>query len=120
MGRTKPLGEQVRTNLAKLDATSELARKRLWLTFYLSGPPKCLRTVSQALAHDGWLNTEGWEIAFLHPKCEVERTATANITVAESMRGLCEAHDTEVLGIDADTSPDVQRSKFATLYDSLS
>jgi hypothetical protein len=29
---------------------------------------------------------------------------------------LCKAHEAEILNIDADTSPDVQQSKFVTLF----
>jgi len=120
MGRTMPLDEQVRANLAKVDATPQFTGNRMWLTFYLCGRPENLRPVSQALAERGWLNTEGWEGAFLYPKWEVDRTATAILAVAETMRGLCDAHGIEILNIDADTSPDVQNSNCVTLYRSPS
>jgi hypothetical protein len=120
MERTKPLAEQVRANLAKVDAAPQFTGKRVWLTFYLCGPPQNLQTVSQALADDGWLNTDGWEGAFLYPKLEVDRTATAILAVAEAMRALCDGRGIEVLNIDADTTPDVQHSEFVTLYRSPS
>lgn len=116
MDRTKPLYEQVRANLAKVDAAPQFTGKRVWLTFYLCGPPENLQSVSQALADEGWLNTDGWEGAFLYPKVEADRTAAAIVAVAEATRGLCAAHGIEILDIDADTSPDVQRSQFVNLY----
>ena len=120
MDRTKPLDEQVRTNLAKVGAAPQFRGKRVWLTFYLCGPPENLQTVSQALADEGWLNTDGWEGAFLYPKLEVDRTETAIVAVAEAVRGLCDVRGIEILNIDADTSPDVQHSTFVTLYRSPS
>ena len=108
--------EQVISNLAKVDVTPQFTGKRLWLTFYLCGPPENLQTVSQALADDHWLNTDGWIGAFLYPKLEVERTASAIVAVAEAVRALCNHHSIEILNIDADTSPDVQHSTFVTLY----
>ena len=120
MDRSKPLDEQVKANLAKVEARPQFTGERLWLTFYLCGPPENLQTVSHALADDGWLNTDGWEGAFLYPKLEVERTAAAILAVAEAVQSLCRAHGIEVLNIDADTSPDVQRSEFVTLYRSPS
>jgi hypothetical protein len=116
MDRTKPLDEQVRANLAKVDATPQFTGNRMWLTFYLCGPPENLQSVSQALADEGWINTDGWEGAFLYPKWEVERTTTAIVAVAEMVRGLCDAHGIEILNIDADTAPEVQNSKFVALY----
>jgi hypothetical protein len=47
---------------------------------------------------------------------EVDRTANAIVSVAGAVRALCDAHDIEILNIDADTSADVQHSKFVTLY----
>lgn len=38
--------------------------------------------------------------------------------IAQSVQTLCEAHEVEVLNIDADTSPDVRGSQFVTLYQS--
>jgi hypothetical protein len=116
MDGTQPLDEQVRVNLAKVEAAPQFTGKRLWLTFYLCGPAESLQTVAQALANDGWLNTDGWEGAFLYPKFEVEPTAPAIVAVAEAVGSLCDAHGIEILNIDADTSPDVQQSKFVTLY----
>jgi hypothetical protein len=116
MDRTTSVDEQVRANLAKLDAVPAFVGDRLWLTFYLSGPPANLWLISEALASNGWHNTDGWEGAFLYPKVEVNRTATAIVDLAESTKALCDPHQVEILNIDADTSPDVQRSQFVTLY----
>lgn len=116
MDRTQSLNEQVRANLAKIDAASDFSGNRVWLTFYLSGPPEKLRWVAEALADMGWLNADGWEGAFLYPKVQADKTARAIVEVAHTAQDLCDAHDVEILTIDADTSPDVQSSTFVTLY----
>jgi hypothetical protein len=64
MESTKPLDEQMTTNLAKVGVRSQ--------------------DVSQTLAHDGWFNADGCKGAFLYPMSEVERTADAIVAVAEA------------------------------------
>jgi len=118
MDRTKALDEQVRTNLAQVNAAPQFAGNRLWLTFYLSGSPENLQQVSQALAESGWLNVDGCEGGFLYPKVQTDKTETAIVDVALAAQDLCGAHGVEILNIDADTSCDVQRSEFVTLYQS--
>ena len=108
--------EQVSANLLKMEAMPDFAAERLWLTFYLCGPPERLNLVADALAADGWQNIAGWEGAFLYPKVQVERTASAIVEVARSVQALCDRHAVDVLRIDADTSPDVRRSQFFTVY----
>ena len=115
MDRTKSLDEQVSANLTKLEAP-QFAGNRVWLTFYLSGPPESLQRVSKTLADRGWVNTDGWEGAFLYPKVQADQTATAIVEVARTTQDLCDAHEIGILNIDADTSPDVQLSEFVTLY----
>jgi hypothetical protein len=110
------LHEQVSTNLANVEALAHFAGKRLWLTFYLTGPPERLKQVAETLDAEGWQNTGDWEGAFLYPKVQVDRTAEAIVDVARSVQALCQRHAVEVLNIDADTSPDVSRSQFMTLY----
>lgn len=110
------LHEQVITNLATVEALAHFAGNRLWFTFYLCGQPEHLKQVAEALDADGWQNTGDWEGAFLYPKVEVERTAATIVDVAQSMQALCERHAVDILTIDADTSPDVRRSQFVTLY----
>lgn len=118
MAQGDPFKEQVKTNLAKLNAQPEFGADRLWLTFYLSGPPENLQRVSQALEARGWANVGGWESAFLYPKVQVEKSTDAIVETAEVATELCAPHSIEILEIDADTSPDVSRSHFVTIYSS--
>lgn len=110
------LREQVIANLATVEALAHFAGNRLWLTFDLSGQPEHLKQIADALDAQGWQNTGDWEGAFLYPKVQVERTAGAIVEVAQSVQALCEAHAVDIINIDADTSPDVKRSQFVTLY----
>jgi ferredoxin-NADP reductase len=112
------LHEQVSANLLNMEALPHFAADRLWLTFYLCGPPDRLRFVAEALAGEGWQNTENWEGAFLYPKVRAERNVSAIMDVARSVQSLCETHTVDMLHIDVDTSPDVTRSQFVTLYHS--
>jgi hypothetical protein len=118
MGKSNHFEQQVRQNLPKLDARPEFGADRLWLTFYLMGPPENLRQVSGTLNARGWVNVDGWEGAFLYPKVQTEKSAEAVVEVAEATQELCARHEVEILNIDADTSPDVERSRFVTLYHS--
>ncbi len=111
------LHEQVSANLPALEANPQFTGARVWLTFYLCGKPFKLRPVAEALAEKGWRNTGDWEGAFLYPKLQVERTASAIVEVARLVQTLCEAHAVDILAIDADTSPDVRRSEFMTLFE---
>jgi len=108
--------KQVSGNLLKMEAMPQFAVERLWLTFYLCGPPERLKLVAERLAADGWQNTGDWEGAFLYPKVQVERTVSAIVSVALSVQALCDSFTVDLLHIDADTSPDVRRSQFVTLY----
>jgi hypothetical protein len=110
------LHEQVSANLLKMEAMPHFAAERVWLTFYLCGPPERLKLVADALAADDWQNTAGWEGAFLYPKVQVERTASAIVQVARSVQALSDRHAVDVLHIDADTSQDVRQSQFITVY----
>lgn len=116
MAQYPSLAEQVKANLPKLDARPEFGAERLWLTFYLMGPPENLQQVSEGLKARGWVNVDGWEGAFLYPKVQVGKSVEAIVRVAEFTQELCAPHDIEILNIDADTSPDVERSQFVTLY----
>ncbi|MCW2410876.1 MULTISPECIES: hypothetical protein [unclassified Sphingobium] len=117
MDRYKSLSQQIRTYFADVEAMPEFADKRLWLTFYLSGPLLNLESVSHFLAREGWANTDGWDFGFLYPKLEVEKTVPAIVAVAVKMHDLCRPYGIDIINIDADTSPDVTTSKFVTLYD---
>src|SRR4051812_38110643 len=49
-----PMEQQIRANLAKLDALAVRGDERLWLIFYLWGQPESLRCVAEALEATGW------------------------------------------------------------------
>ena len=110
------LHEQVRANLAVVNALPHFTGNRLWLTFYLCGQPERLKQVAGTLDTKGWQNTGDWEGAFLYPKVQVERTTAAIVDVAQWVQTLCEMHAVDILNIDADTSPDVWQSQFVTLF----
>ncbi len=116
MAQSNTFAEQVEANLPKLDARPEFSGDRVWLTFYLMGPPENLQQVSESLKACGWVNVDGWEGAFLYPKVRVEKSVDAVVRAAEATQELCVPRGIEILNIDADTSPDVERSKLVTLY----
>jgi hypothetical protein len=116
MAEPPTFDEQVRTNLSKVQSSAEFRGDHLWLTFYLTGPPENLRQVAEALSVRGWVNVDGWEGAFLYPKVQVEKSVDGVVRAAEATQELCVRNDIEILNIDADTSPDVERSHFVTLY----
>ena len=116
MAQPNSFAEQVEANLPKLDARPEFSGDRLWLTFYLMGPPDNLQNVSERLKARGWVNVDGWEGAFLYPKVQVEKSVNSVVRAAEATQELCVPHDIEILNIDADMSPDVERSQFVTLF----
>lgn len=116
MGQSNHFEEQVRENLPKLDAPPDFSPDRLWLTIYLMGQSDNLRLVAETLNARGWVNFDGWEGSFLYPKVQIEKSAEAVMKVAVATHELCVQHDVEILIIDADTSPDVERSRFVTLY----
>ena len=116
MAQLKSLAEQVEANLPKVDARPEFGGDRLWLTFYLMGPPENLQQVSEALKSRGWVNVDGWAGAFLYPKVQVDKSVQAVVRAAEATHELCIPHGIQILNIEADTTPDVRRSQFVTLY----
>ena len=116
MAQRKSLAEQVEANLRKVDARPEFGGDQLWLTFYLIGPPENLQQVAETLKARGWVNVDGWEGAFLYPKVQVEKSVDAVVRAAEATQELCVPNDVEILNIDADTSSDVERSQFMTLF----
>lgn len=120
MGQPTSFEEQIRANLPQVQASLQFAGSRLWLTFYLWGPPENLQRLSEALDKGGWVNVEGWEGGFLYPKIQADKSAAAIVEAAQTMQGLCDEYGAEILNIDADTSPDVEHSRFVTLYRSPS
>jgi hypothetical protein len=108
--------EQVRASLPKVEASSEFNGNDLWLTFYLSGQPENLWRLSKALEAAGWVNVDGWESAFLYPKVQIKKSVDDVLRAAGATHELCARYDIEILNIDADTSADVKRSHFVTLY----
>jgi hypothetical protein len=116
MKRDEPLDTQVTTNLAKVEASPHFIGNRIWLTFYLTGRPEDLWRVSDALTAQGWVNTDDWDGGFLYPKVQSDRTASAIIEIARQTEQLCTDHGVEIINIDADTSPEVPRSHFITLF----
>lgn len=117
MEPSKPLDEQIATNLIKVQSRPEFNGDRGWLTFYLCGPPNGLEKLSHALDDWGWINTEDWEGGFIYPKIEADRTVAAIVELANATQTLCDAYGIRVIAIDADTSTDVERSSVEVLYE---
>jgi hypothetical protein len=117
MAQPVSFDQQVRANFPKVQSSAEFSGNPLWLKFYLLGPPENLQEVSEALIARGWVNLGGWEGGFLYPKVQVEKSAEGVVEGAETTQELCAGHGIEILNIDADTSPDVKRSRLVTLYD---
>ena len=116
MMRPAPLSQQIEANFRKVAASPEFG-DRLWLTFYLWGPPEDLHRLATALDGDGWLNTQGAEGAFLYPKVAVPKVVEDIIRTAQCTEKLCEQHQIGIILIDADTSPKVEDERpFVTLY----
>lgn len=109
-----PLKHQIAASFKQVD--SRFDNHVLWLTFYLTGEPPPLRELAVELFTEGWLNTNGWEGAFIYPKIKVERSVASIVEMAESVLALCTPRGIEIINIDADTSPDVRQSNFVTLY----
>ncbi len=116
MAQRNTFAEQIEASLSKLGARPQFKGDRLWLTFYLMGAPDRLQQVSESLKACGWVNVDGWEGGFLYPKVQVEKSVEAVVGAAKATQKLCAPHGIEILDIDADTSPDVNRSQFVTLY----
>ncbi|WP_369027098.1 hypothetical protein [Qipengyuania sp. RANM35] len=78
--------------------------------------PEKLRQLAEALDARGWVNTDGWDCGILYAKVHIEKSAEAIVRTAEATQELCARYDTEISLIDADTSWDVECSRFVTLY----
>ena len=88
----------------------------LWLTFYLSGQEESLAILASQLAEAGWVNVDGSDSGFIYPKKHVRKIASEAVQVALTVDDLCRLHRVEILNVDADTSADVQASKFVMLF----
>ena len=113
---TRALADQINANFERVEAPEWHGRERIWLTFYVAGPPEDLERLSRVFASNAWVNLGGWEGAFLYPKVEVERARGAVIEAAVAAETLCVEHGAELIAIDADTSPEVQSAHFTPLY----
>lgn len=109
--------EQVRANLPKLDGRPEFSGDRIWVTFYVCGAPEQLEGLSVALGGLGWTNLDGFEGGFLYPKVKVGKTVSAIMVMTNQLQDLCAVHGSSIVGIDADTTPDLH-SRMVTLYNS--
>lgn len=109
------LERQIRDGAARLSTSSDF-HKELWLTFYLAGRPENLTALAGQISADGWINVGGSDGAFIYPKKHIRNHAEEIVELALRTAELCHRHTVELLTIDADTSPEVDRSKFVTLF----
>jgi hypothetical protein len=97
------LDEQVAANLPEVKVTAPFAANRLWLTFYLCGPPDRLRSAAEALAAEGWQNTGDWEGRSSTPRSELSRMSRPSWTLRGRCKRSANMHTVDVPHIDADT-----------------
>lgn len=109
------LEQQIRDSATRL-STSPDFRENLWLTLYLAGQPEDLAELAGQLLADGWINVAGSESGFIYPKKRARNDCEAIVEMARRTSELCRRHAVELLTIDADTSPEVDRSRFVTLF----
>ena len=109
------LEQQIRAAATRL-STSPVFREDLWLTLYLAGQPEDLADVAGQLSADGWINVDGSESGFIYPKKLARNHDEDIVDLALRTSELCRRHAVELLTIDADTNPEVDRSKFVTLF----
>ncbi len=114
MDQLKSFDAQVRANLPKVEQSPYFDGEQLWLTFYICG--EGVRPIAETLKGSGWANVDDREGGFIYPKMQSAVSARAIMDVAHEVQELCDQHGAQILGIDADTSPDVERSRFITLF----
>jgi len=116
MAQKTSFAEQIGENLSKVEARSEFVGDRVWLTFYLSGPPERLAQLAVALRDRGCVNLDGGEGGFIYAKVEAERSLAVIVEAAEATDMLCVEHGIDIDLITADTSPDLEQCQFEILY----
>jgi hypothetical protein len=88
----------------------------VWLTFYLSAEPARLGPLADDLAKIGGSNLDGAEGAFLYAKMPVRLDAADIQRVAADVSAMAATHQVDLDLIDLDSSPEVSRARFFTLY----
>ena len=88
---------------------------RWWLTFYLTAAPSDLDQLAVELASFDAVNLDGGGGGFLYPKVPVANEPGAVADLVCNIRALALRRDVEVLSVDVDTSPEVERSAFKEL-----
>ena len=109
------LEQQIRDGATRLSTLPDF-REDLWLTLYLAGQPEDLAELAGQLSADGWINVDGSDSGFIYPKKLARNHGEDIVELALRTSELCGHHAVELLTIDADTSPEVDRSKFVTLF----
>ena len=113
--RSRALEQQIKERAEHLGGSPDFSDD-LWLTFYVSGQPERLAALADKLAEAGWVNVGGSDSGFIYPKKAVRNNSQAMVQLAFLTEELCLHHGVEILTVDADTSPDVEQSKFVTLF----
>lgn len=86
-----------------------------WLTFYLTAEHARLDGIADRLSARGAVNLGGAEGGFLYPKFQVANNPVAVTELVAEVRQLATTIGVEVLSVDVDTSPDVERTHFKEL-----
>ena len=87
-----------------------------WLTFYLMGHPSSHRSTWLELKRLGTVNLKGEEGGFVYAKFPVSLDQAKIEQVFETVWKLASEADLDCQIVDLDASPDVERSKFFTLW----
>jgi len=109
------LEQQIRDSAARLSTSPDFGED-LWLTLYVAGQPENLAELASQLSTDGWINVGGNESGFIYPKKLARNNGEDIAELVLRTSELCCRHAVELLTVDADTSPEVDRSKFVTLF----
>lgn len=106
----------VRAAYTDVEASPVFGADRHWLTLFLIGEPGRLSEVARGLADRGWINVADPEMGCLYPKISVSKDVEAVMNRLTEACGLALDHGIEITGIDADTSPLVDRAAFVSLF----
>jgi hypothetical protein len=106
-----------------VDVIAEAARLpefggNAWLTFYLTGSHSNLESMATALKESGASNLDGAQAGFLYAKLPTKLELSELKRNVRNVRSLADQCGVNIDLIDLDSSSDVERSKFITLFKS--
>ena len=108
---------EIERGLAIAHKLPEFATSDLWLTYYLTAAPAALRELAGSLAVRQCVNLRDEDGGFLYPKQPCGRDGGTICAQIEEILSLCEKSAVEMINVDLDASPNVERSAFHTLIE---